>query len=103
MRIFSFYFCIALFSFGLNAQSAGKLKPILSGFSEPTDLTCPFDGTDRLFVAEKAGRIKIIQNEEMVGTFLDIRNLVSTASERGLLGVAFHPDFAAMPRRGLLA
>ena len=93
MRIFSFFFCIVLFSFGLSAQSQGKLNPVLTGFSEPTDLTCPFDGTDRLFVAEKAGRIKIIQNEEMVGTFLDITNKVSTDSERGLLGVAFHPDF----------
>ncbi len=93
MKIFYVFLSILLFSFELRAQSEAKLNPVLSGFSEPTDLTCPFDGTDRLFVAEKAGRIKIIQNDVMIGTFLDIRDKVSSNSERGLLGIAFHPDY----------
>ncbi|REE08303.1 putative secreted protein (Por secretion system target) [Winogradskyella pacifica] len=54
-------------------------------------------GDDRLFVVEQAGKIKIINADGSLQTtpFLDINSLViNTGNERGLLGLAFHPDYA---------
>ncbi|MEM1339507.1 MAG: PQQ-dependent sugar dehydrogenase [Bacteroidota bacterium] len=70
--------------------------PALS-FNQPLDLQAPNDGTDRIFVVEKGGRIQVFPNDGDVAdfsTFLDISANLSTASEQGLLGLAFHPDFS---------
>jgi glucose/arabinose dehydrogenase len=70
------------------------LEPMLTGFTNPVYLTHAFD--NRLFVIEKMGRIKIIQDWELIDVpFLDIQEMVgSEGSEQGLLGLAFHPDYA---------
>ncbi len=71
------------------------LEPVATGFSLPVDVK--HAGDDRLFVVEKAGRIKIMDLDGNVlpTPFIDIDPIVnSTANERGLLGLAFHPDFA---------
>ena len=73
----------ALATPGLN------LSPVASGYDQPVFLTNA--GDSRLFVVEKGGRIKIVGG----GTFLDISTKVSTVSEQGLLGLAFHPDYAS--------
>ncbi|WP_339629204.1 PQQ-dependent sugar dehydrogenase [uncultured Maribacter sp.] len=65
-------------------------------FSNPLDLQSPQDRTNRIFVAEKAGVIKSFDNinsVEEASIFLDISNKTVTASELGLLGFAFHPDY----------
>ena len=70
-------------------------------FQRPVLLTYSPDGSNRLFVVEQRGIIKVfpndagVQNSE-VKTFLDISDKVSVApfSEYGLLGLAFHPDYA---------
>lgn len=66
-------------------------------FAQPVLLTNAGDGSDRLFVVERAGRIVVFANNEQTAqaqTFLDIRQRVnSNGSERGLLGLAFHPNF----------
>ena len=69
---------------------------VASGLQKPTDITSPGDGSGRVFVLEQVGRIRIIQNGELLpDPYLDISNLVgSDASERGLLGLAFHPNYA---------
>lgn len=68
------------------------------GFSQPLDLQSPDDDTNRIFVVEQGGTIKVFSNDENASeatTFLDIRNRVNTEEdELGLLGLAFHPDFA---------
>jgi len=52
------------------------------------------DGTGRLFVVSKAGRIRIVNNGTVLATpFLDISSSVSKGGEQGLLGLAFHPSF----------
>lgn len=55
------------------------------------------DGSGRLFVIRQAGFVEIIENEQVVpGDFLDVSSLTDTSeSERGLLGLAFHPDYAS--------
>ncbi|CAN5227269.1 hypothetical protein BH18ACT5_BH18ACT5_07070 [soil metagenome] len=65
------------------------LEVVASGFDRPLFLTSP-PGDSRLFVVEQGGRIRIIGG----GTFLDISSLASDGGERGLLGLAFHPDYA---------
>ena len=66
-------------------------------FSVPIDLEALTDGSNRLFVAERAGRIKVFDNNPSVTstkTFLDISSKVITGGEQGFLGIALHPDFA---------
>lgn len=69
--------------------------PIAEGLTQPTDITGAADGSNRLFVLEKPGRIRIILNDQLQPTpFLDITDRVgSSSSEQGLLGLAFHPRF----------
>ncbi|QXD17100.1 PQQ-dependent sugar dehydrogenase [Rhodocaloribacter litoris] len=67
-------------------------------FSRPVDLQHAGDGSGRLFVVEQAGVIRVFENRTGVAsaaTFLDIRDRVNdSGNEEGLLGLAFHPDFA---------
>lgn len=63
------------------------------GFSKPLNLQHAND--ERLFIAEQGGKIKIIQENGTVNPtpFLDISGQISDEGERGLLGLAFHPDY----------
>lgn len=72
------------------------LAPVASGFAQPVYVNGPGDGTNRLFVVERTGRIRIIAGGEVLPEpFLDIVSIVqSGGSEQGLLSVAFPPDFA---------
>ncbi len=67
-------------------------------FREPLFLTYPEDGTQRLFVIEKKGRIRVFdqaQPKRPSQLFLDWSDKVSTkGNEEGLLGLAFHPNYA---------
>lgn len=75
-------------------QSISLIPLPVQGLEKLTGLTHAFD--ERLFVLEQVGRIRIIENNELLPTpFLDIRDRVGSAdSEQGLLGLAFHPDYA---------
>jgi glucose/arabinose dehydrogenase len=66
-------------------------------FSSPVFLTHAGDNTDRIFVVEQPGRIKVFPNSSSATdakTFLDITDRVAYTGEMGLLGLAFHPDYA---------
>ena len=69
-------------------------QPITSGLIRPVDLQD--DGSGRLFIIEKAGRIRILENGQLLSTpFLDIDDRVNDSSnEMGLLGLAFHPNYS---------
>jgi glucose/arabinose dehydrogenase len=78
-----------------------ELVPIANNFSQPLDLQAPADNTGRLFVVEQGGKIKIIpSNGQVLSTpFLDIGSKLSSSSgEEGLLGLAFHPNYATNRR-----
>ena len=65
-----------------------------SGFTDPLNLQHAND--ERLFVVEQGGKIKIIQSNGTVNStpFLNISGQISNGSEQGLLGLAFHPNYA---------
>ncbi len=80
------------------AQTNFRLEEMASGFSQPVSMT--HAGDERLFIVEKRGTIRVLQaNGQVLPTpFLNITTRVNAiASERGLLGLAFHPDY---PRNG---
>ncbi|WP_229599743.1 PQQ-dependent sugar dehydrogenase [Runella slithyformis] len=65
-------------------------------FNEPVELTHAGDSTNRIFVVEQGGRIKVFDNNPAVKSaevYLDIRDRVSDGGEMGLLGLAFDPNF----------
>ena len=65
------------------------------GLSQPVFVTQPPADSSRTFVVEQGGRIRLIRKGVLQSTpFLDLRSKVSTGGERGLLGLAFHPDYS---------
>lgn len=63
--------------------------------TDPVHLSSP-PGDPRLFVVEQAGRVRVLREGAFLPEpFLDIADRVSSGGERGLLSLAFHPDFAA--------
>ena len=77
---------------------------VADGFDAPLLLTHAGDGSGRMFVVEKAGRVRVIDNGVVKAeAFLDIRDRVRAGgSEQGLLSLAFAPDFAASGRAYVL-
>jgi len=72
-----------------------QLVQVATGLVDPVNITNAGDGSGRLFVVERTGTIRIIQDGQVLpDPFLDISNLVKTDFlEQGLLGLAFHPDY----------
>jgi glucose/arabinose dehydrogenase len=87
---------------GARAQGADPatvslvLEPLPARVERPVHITHAGDGSGRLFVIEKRGRIVVLRDGAVLSTpFLDISPLVnSSGSEQGLLGLAFHPKYA---------
>jgi len=78
-----------------QALASGQLttKRIMGGFSSPLGIVNAGDGTGRLFVVQRGGLVRTVSGNTITGTFLDATSVVESGGERGLLGVAFHPDF----------
>ncbi|MBB5020350.1 hypothetical protein HNQ59_003669 [Chitinivorax tropicus] len=71
-----------------------SLRKAMEGLDRPVYLTAPA-GDSRLFIVEQGGLIRIIKNGVLLGVpFLDIQASVTSGGERGLLSMAFDPDFA---------
>jgi len=97
-------FLISMFSVALsgcnmqrNAPGVG-LELVANGFISPVALIYPKDGSQRLFVVDQTGLVWILSDGKRIEKpFLDLRGQVvelnSLYDERGLLGLAFHPDF----------
>jgi glucose/arabinose dehydrogenase len=73
-----------------------ELQLVAGGLETPVGLAHAGDGSGRLFVVEKVGRIRVFQDGELLtAPLLDISDRVGSAeNEQGLLGLAFHPGFA---------
>ncbi|MCX6027227.1 MAG: PQQ-dependent sugar dehydrogenase, partial [Chloroflexi bacterium] len=72
------------------------LEAVAGGLDRPLYLTHSGDGSQRLFIVEKLGLVRLFRDGSLLAEpYLDIRNRVGSAgSEQGLLGLAFHPRFA---------
>jgi glucose/arabinose dehydrogenase len=71
------------------------LELVVSNLTSPVFLTTPLGDIDRLFIVEQGGRIRIVKNGVLLATpFLNLSSRISSGGERGLLGLAFHPQYA---------
>jgi len=78
-----------------------QLVKVAGGLADPVNIAAPNDGSGRLFVVERVGRIRIIDQDGnlLPEPFLDLTELVQNDYlEQGLLGLAFHPDYATNGR-----
>lgn len=97
------------------AAIIGALLPALSARAQPnvpagvfhaieitpfldSPVAMAFAADGRLFVAEKGGLVKVIQNNQVVSTFIDLRGEVNAGLDRGLLGLALDPNFLSNRR-----
>lgn len=74
--------------------NAYQWAEVVSGLTRPVDIQNAADGSKRLFIVEQAGRIRVIENGQLLDApFLDITKQVgSSGNEQGLLGLAFSPQ-----------
>lgn len=92
--------CSIVWSLALaGAAKAANVTPAfpnLLAFDSPINIEDPGDGTDRLFVVERAGQVYVFANNPTVSQrsrFIDISSRIELQGECGLLGLAFHPNF----------
>ena len=94
--IISIFYSSIIFAYNYTIENA---FPNLT-FQDPVGIYNANDGTDRIFVVEQEGIIKVFNNnnsEQIANIFLDIRSIVNQDpgyTEEGLLGLAFHPNYA---------
>ena len=81
----------------LQASGGGLTAVSIGSFSEPLAVAAPPGDTERLFIVEQAGRVRLLTGAQ-VSLFLDIADLVSAGGEEGLLAFAVAPDYAASGR-----
>ena len=104
-RCFASVLCLVLLielHGGSPAHAAAIFNPAnvvfreaVSGLNQPIFVTNAGDGSNRLFIVERAGLVRIFKDGALLAMpFLDIRSLVNdSSSERGLLALAFHPNY----------
>ncbi len=91
------FLILAILVLSISAQNPTiRLQPYLSGLSSPVLITSAKDGTRRMFVVQQGGTLRVVQNGSTTLTdFMNITPRVLSGGERGLLGLAFHPQFAS--------
>jgi glucose/arabinose dehydrogenase len=80
---------------GQSGSTALTMTPFARGFDSPVYVTAPSSEPGKLYVVEQPGVIRVLVNGKLrAQPFLDIRSLVKSGGEQGLLSVAFHPRYA---------
>ncbi len=89
----------------VSAQTTIQLQPVVSGLNRPLLVASARDGSNRLFIVERAGLVRLVTpgaSQPLPTPFLNLTAKVLTTTaqgdERGLLGLAFHPQFSANRR-----
>lgn len=90
-RLLGVCFVVLALAAPSTAEAALSFVPVARNFSSPILATAP-RGSRALFVVEQDGRIYRLASGRRT-LFLDIRSIVASGGERGLLGLAFHPNY----------
>ena len=100
-RFYTLWFFSIIFLACTQGQPTVTFTPYTpSGpaLTSPVDIVNAADGSNRLFIVEKRGTVRIIQGGAVLNSFfLDIQTQVMNSGERGLLGMAFHPQYPDSP------
>lgn len=94
-KLYVFFFCFLLYT-AISAQPVISYQPVITGLTAPVEVVDANDGTNRLFVVEQEGAIRVYDpsNGGLLATpFLNISGLVKYQDEQGLLSLAFHPGY----------
>ncbi len=79
---------------GIAFAAPLNLRPVVEGLEQPVVVAHAGDGSGRLFIAQQRGEILVFDGRELLSMpFLDLSGFVSTGTEQGLLGLAFHPEY----------
>lgn len=78
-----------------------RLANVVSNLAWPIDVVDPGDGTGRLFVTERAGRVRVIQDGAIVATLLDISASTVINAGSAMSSIALHPDFGVSGSPGV--
>ncbi len=93
MKKYYFVLAICLLSFPIFAQPNISLNSVITGLTQPMQFINAGDGTNRIFIPQKGGIIKIFdKNFASLGTFLTVTGITS-GGEQGLLSLCFHPQY----------
>ena len=95
MKNLKYKFILLLFSISVFAQIPANLeRQFLFSVTDPIAVRHAGDGSNRLFIVEQAGTIKIYDGTNLLATdFIDLSAKITSGGERGLLGLDFDPDF----------
>jgi glucose/arabinose dehydrogenase len=73
-----------------------ELKVVATGLDDPVFATAAPGERSRLYVVEQGGLVRVLERGKLLDEpFLDVSSEISTGGERGLLSLAFHPDYAS--------
>jgi glucose/arabinose dehydrogenase len=93
MKKLSFIPLLLLLCFSIFAQPSISLNTVITGLSQPMQFVNAGDGSNRIFIPQKGGDIKVFDKDfVLLGTFLSITG-IQTGGEGGLLSLCFHPQF----------
>ncbi len=107
LQILSVLSCMLIFASSTSKTDTLKNTKAVEGyklveafpnleFDMPVELTSPADNTDRIFIIAQKGKIHVFSNNsdsKNSTVFLDIVKQVDSGGEKGLLGLAFHPNY----------
>jgi glucose/arabinose dehydrogenase len=75
------------------AQPTITYNTVITGLNQPVDIVNAGDGTNRIFIVEQGGAVKVFNSSyTLLGTFLTVTG-IATGGEQGLLSIAFHPNY----------
>ena len=78
-----------------KVETPYAFAPFAGGFDSPVQVTSAPGDPDTLYVVEQTGAIRIVRDGKITGTFLDVRRLIVSGGEQGLLSMAFSPHYAS--------
>jgi len=80
---------------GASKTESLSFSPVVGGLDSPVYVTAAPGDPTTLYIVEQPGTIRIVRNGRIVGTFLNLRRIVRSGGEQGLLSMAFSPQYAS--------